>query len=150
MIPSNYHQEYLSTRVLAASPVELIRILYEGAVQAVDQALVALHSGDILGRGRSVSKAIEILAELQVSLRPGGAQQQYANTLRELYGYMQRQLMRGHSEQSEKMLQEVSRLLNTLLEGWAGAMNQPETVTSPAPYLPETVGASSQGRSWQL
>ena len=51
----NRQNEYLLQRVETASPVELIRILY-GALQAVDQASLALHAGDILKRGRAVTK----------------------------------------------------------------------------------------------
>src|SRR5690349_10133133 len=93
-------KEYISNRVMTASPMELVRILYEASVQSVDEALSALHSGDILARGEAVNKAIEILAELRMSLRRD-VQEEYSNTLAELYGYIQHQLIRAHAEQSE-------------------------------------------------
>jgi flagellar secretion chaperone FliS len=117
----NQHHEYITQRVQTASPLELIRILYEAALQSVDEALRALQSGDILGRGRAVTKTIQILSELQIALRYD-VQKEYCSTLAGLYGYMQSQLIRAHSEQSESLLLEVSRLLHTLLEGWTGAM----------------------------
>jgi flagellar protein FliS len=117
----NHHQEYLKHRVQAASPVELIRILYEAAVQSMDVAVRALRSGDILKRGEAVTKTIEILSELRIALRYD-VQPEYCKTLAGLYSYMQSQLIRAHSEQSENLLLEVSRLLQTLLDGWNGAM----------------------------
>jgi flagellar protein FliS len=117
----NQHHEYITQRVQTASPLELIRILYEAALQSVDEALRALRSGDILGRGRAVTKTIQILSELQIALRYD-VQKEYCSTLAGLYSYMQSQLIRAHSEQSESLLMEVSRLLHTLLEGWTGAM----------------------------
>ena len=60
-------------------------------MQAVDEALAALHSGDILGRGNSVTKAVEIISELRLSLRRE-VHPAYCDTLGELYSYMQRQL----------------------------------------------------------
>ncbi|HEV8037696.1 MAG TPA: flagellar export chaperone FliS [Bryobacteraceae bacterium] len=117
----NPHQEYVKQRVQSASPVELIRILYEAAVQQVDEAVQALHSGDILKRGHAVTKTVEILSELRIALRYD-VQQEYCSTLAGLYSYMQGQLIRAHSEQSETLLLEVSRLLHTLLEGWNGAI----------------------------
>jgi flagellar protein FliS len=117
----NHHQEYLKHRVQAASPVELIRILYEAAVQSMDVAVRALQSGDILKRGEAVTKTIEILSELRIALRYD-VQPEYCKTLAGLYSYMQSQLIRAHSEQSENLLLEVSRLLQTLLDGWNGAM----------------------------
>jgi flagellar protein FliS len=117
----NPHQEYLTQRVQSASPVELIRILYEAGVQSVDEAVRALQSGDILKRGRAVTKTIEILSELRIALRYD-VQPEYCRTLAGLYSYMQTQLIRAHSEQSESLLLEVSRLLQTLLDGWTGAI----------------------------
>lgn len=150
---------------MTASPMELVRILYEAAVQSVDEALAALHSGDILARGQAVNKAIEILAELRMSLRQD-IQEQYSNTLGELYGYIQRQLIRAHAEQSESLLREVSRLLNTLLAGWSGAMDKlaareevgdveecshaADPVTASNPYSPEPPALRLESRSWQL
>ena len=165
-MPYERHKEYLSDRVLTATPVELIRILYEGAIQAVDQAVTALRSGDIQRRGQSITKAIEILSELRISLRHEGLQEAYANTLAGLYGYMQRQLIRAHSEQSENPMQEVARLLNTLLEGWIGAMEnmasqaQPQGsveareqlvgATASNPYSADGPALDSGNRSWQF
>jgi len=168
---SNPQQEYIKHRVQTASPVELIRILYQAALQAMDEAVRALHSGDILARGRAVTKIIEILSELRIALRYD-VQPEYCNTLAGLYGYMQTQVIRAHSEQSESPFQEVSRLLQTLLEGWNGAidklndklndeLNGPPEDTHPLdkptpavselnPYSAEEATALPSVRSWQL
>ncbi len=121
MTPTNPHQEYLASRVAAATPVELTRMLYEGAIQAVEEALTAHRGGDILARGNAVTKAVQILGELRFSLRRDVAPQ-YCDTLSGLYGYLQNRLIQAHAEKSESMLQEVLQLVQTLLEGWTGAM----------------------------
>lgn len=165
MSSCNPQREYLAHRVTAASPLELIRILYEGAVQAVNQALEGLRSGDILHRGNSVSRAVEILSELRVSLRRE-VNPEYCDTLGGLYSYLQRQLIRAHAEKSEALFQEVARLLRTLLEGWTGAMENLKTgkedggahepdkavtpVSSSVPYSQEPVETKMPGRSWQF
>jgi flagellar protein FliS len=166
MAPSNPQSEYITQRVLGASPMELIRLLYESALQSVDRALRALYSGDILERGRSINRAIEILTELRASLRHD-VHPEYCATLAGLYTYMQSQLVRAHAERSEVPLQEVTRLIQTLLDGWNGAMTklsagqdsaaepeakpEPLRVTEPEPnrYSTESAAAPS-GRSWQL
>jgi flagellar secretion chaperone FliS len=160
----NRQKEYVAQRILSASPIELIRMLYDGAVQAMDEAVAALRSGDIHARGQAVTKAVEILSELRASLRRD-VQEEYWNTLGELYGYMQRQLIRAHAEQSESLLLEVSRLQNTLLEGWAGAMDKLASAHSPAPqesfeaaevlsvsnpYSAVPASSRVESRSWQL
>ena len=91
-------------------------------------------------------------------------QPEYCKTLAGLYSYMQSQLIRAHSEQSENLLLEVSRLLQTLLDGWNGAMdnlNSGEQQESKAelsvraqaasvqnPYSAEPVDAEPLVRSW--
>jgi len=159
---SNQQRQYLSDRVQTASPVELIGLLYETALQAVAEALRCLHSGDILGRGRAITKALEMLSELRASLRVD-VHPEYSSTLAGLYGYLQRQLIRAHSEQADSILQEATRLLQTLLEGWNGGMKEPdrrdtseraELSATPIahlnPYSPGLAQTGSQGRSWQL
>jgi len=160
-MPASAQREYITQRVLSASPMELIRLLYESALQSIDVALRALYSGDILERGRSINRAIEVLSELRVSLRHD-VHPEYCATLTGLYNYMQQQLVRAHSEQSEAPLKEVSRLIQTLLDGWNGAMNklssaesEPDAAAKFAPpsepgrYSMEPAAVES-GRSWQL
>ncbi len=121
MTPTNPHKEYVASRVAAATPMELTRMLYESAVQSVREALAAHGSGDILARGNAVTKAVQILGELRFSLRRDVAQQ-YCDTLSGLYGYLQNRLIQAHAEKSERMLQESMQLVQTLLDGWIGAM----------------------------
>jgi flagellar secretion chaperone FliS len=165
MTPSTRQKEYLAIRIASASPMELVRILYEAGVQSVHEAIRALHSGDILARGRAINKAIEILAELRVSLRRD-VEEQYSNTLAELYGYIQHQLIRAHAEQSERLLEEALRLLSTLLEGWSGAIEKSsatpaigngqeisyaaDPVTAANPYSSGSPGLRLESRTWQL
>jgi flagellar secretion chaperone FliS len=121
MTPTNPHREYLASRVAAATPAELTRMLFEGAVKSVQDAIAAHRAGDILERGNAVTKAVQILGELRFSLRRDVAPQ-YCDTLSGLYGYLQNRLIQAHAEKSESMLEEVRRLIETLLEGWIGAM----------------------------
>src|SRR3984885_9278840 len=127
MTPTDPHKEYVVSRVAAATPVELTRMLYEGAVQAVREALTAHRGGDILARGNAVTKAVQILGELRFSLRRDVAPQ-YCDTLSGLYGYLQNRLIQAHAEKSESILQEVLKLIQTLLEGWIGAMGNLEAL----------------------
>jgi flagellar secretion chaperone FliS len=173
MTPPNPRKQYISNRVTAASPVELTRMLFEGAVQAGEEAVAAHRAGDILARGNAVTRAVEILGELRFSLRRDVAPQ-YCDTLSGLYGYLQRRLIQAHAEKSESMLQEVVRLIQTLLEGWIGAMDnlnaalvagddrsaRPDAEPAPAKEAEAALSASNpysskpaaapQNRSWQF
>jgi flagellar protein FliS len=168
MAPTNPHKEYISNRVASASPMELTRMLYEGAVQAAQEAVAAHRAGDILARGNAITRAVEILGELRFSLRRDVAPQ-YCDTLGGLYGYLQQRLIQAHAEKSESMLQEVVGLIQTLLEGWIGAMENlsaldtaiTQDAPSPSPEPEEAAVSASnpysskaaadpQHRSWQF
>lgn len=155
----NRQNEYLLTRVQCASPMELIGILYETAIQSTEEARAYLRSGDILSRGQAVNKAVEMIFELQRSLRHE-VQPQYSQNLSALYTYMQSRLAEAHARKSEQMFEEVARLLRTLEEGWRGAMkseahpreNASEAPSAPAPgpYFADTASGSQESRSWSL
>lgn len=65
---ANPYASSLETRILAATPMELVRMLYDGALEAVRAARGHLAAGRIPERGKSVAKAVEILTELAGSL----------------------------------------------------------------------------------
>src|SRR4051794_33283534 len=130
---------YMAERVLTASPMELIRMLYEGALSSVDLAIEMLHSNDVMARGKAVTKAVNILSELRASLRDS-SKIEFTSTLAELYGYMQKRLLEAHARKSEEALQEVSRLLKCLYEGWLAIMKKVAEGEEDADYDSEVPG----------
>lgn len=110
-------QNYQQQRVEQATPLELTCILYEGAIQAVEQAQVFLKRGDILARGRAVARAQGILLELTESLdrKKGG---DFAARLGLLYDYMLAKLTEAHAQQVGEPLVEVRQLLTDLYSAW--------------------------------
>lgn len=108
---------YLESRVLSADGVELVRILYQSALESVEKARRHIEEGDIAARSREISRVAAVLTELSVSL-DSDAGGPLGRNLLELYDYMQRRLLEANFYQSEPVLAEISRLLATLLEGW--------------------------------
>lgn len=119
---------YLEQRILAADPVELIRILYQSAIGEVREARRHLEARDIEARSKSISKAMAIVNELSGSLDL--SQGEIGEGLARLYDYMQRQLIEANFRQSDEPLAEVLGLLTTLAEGWEGVPSQ-----APSPVL---------------
>jgi flagellar protein FliS len=114
---SNAHDVYLESRVLSADAVELVQILYQGAIESVEKARQHLKEGDIAARTRQINRCCAILGELAASLdqEAGG---DLSRTLLELYDYMVRRLVEANFQQTDPPLVEVSRLLATILDGW--------------------------------
>jgi flagellar protein FliS len=108
---------YQEEEILSADPMALVRLLYRGAIEAVETARKRLAARDIRGRSAATSKAVEILGELIASLHHEGGSG-VSRRLLELYDYMQRRLLAAHFEQADAPLAEVLNLLQTLAEAW--------------------------------
>jgi flagellar protein FliS len=114
---------YLEQKILSADPVELIQLLYEGAVDSIVNARTHLASGDIAQRAAAISKCMNILAELHASLdRQNGGE--ISRNLARLYEYMQVRLLDANVQQADGPLAEVLQLLENLAEAWRAVKNQ--------------------------
>ena len=112
-------QAYFETGILQADPIELVSLLYRGAIEAIAKARVSLKAGDIRERSRQITKACEILNELAgaVDREQGG---ELSAALVQLYDYIQRLLLDANFRQADPPLAEAENLLATILEGWEG------------------------------
>ena len=133
---------YLESRVLSADPVELIHLLYEHALHQVGCARAALAAQDIIARSKAITKALEVIGELEGSLdySAGGA---ISVNLAKLYRYIRRRLVEGNVNREDAPLAEAESLLGTLGEGWSAmrhtvahpvTMPYSQMVTDPAAH----------------
>ncbi len=153
---------YFAERVFTASPLELTRMLYEGALGSIDLAVEMLHANKITERGKAITKAVNIIHELRATLN-AAAHPEIAARLERLYVYIQNRLFDGHARKSEQALLEASRLLRQLYQGWLDVMKRAAAesatvertfiesceipVAVMSPYASAFAGSSS-GRSW--
>jgi len=114
-MPINTYEE---NRILSASPLGLVRILYTAATRAVQNARQHLRAGDIAARSREISKAQEILLELGSAVDASKAPE-FSERLLALYDYMQARLIEANMEQKDGPLAIVDNLLRTLQEAWS-------------------------------
>ncbi len=100
------------------SPLELVVMLYDGAIRFVNEACAAADRNDVVARTRAVSRALAIVIELQntLCLDDGG---DVAKELDRLYSYMTTRLLDSNMKRDRKALDEVLRLLSTVRDGWA-------------------------------
>ena len=124
---------YLESRILSADAVELVRMLYQGALDAVLSARDHLAHGRIAERSTAISKAIEILMELNASLDHdnGG---EISRNLARLYAYMQQRLLDANLRQADQPLAETAELLATLTEGWQEVRREAPAAAKPDGY----------------
>jgi flagellar protein FliS len=136
-MPTSAYDTYLESRVLAADPVELVRILYRLAIDRIREAREHLEKGDIAGRSKAISVASEALLELNVSLdhEVGG---ELSRRLAQLYEYIVWRLLEANVQQSAEPLNEALKLLTTLLEAWQGINPEPPIAVPPGAASPWT------------
>src|SRR5580658_6251130 len=89
----NPYSKSLEARVLSATPLELVVILYDEAIQAVRAARTHLASKNIHARGRAVSKAVSILLELSRSLNFEAGDRELSKRLAGVYEFMRSSLL---------------------------------------------------------
>ena len=111
-------EAYRRTEALSRSPVELVVMLYDGALRFIAEAQAAIARGDIRGRVQAVSRALAIVAELQntLQIKEGGA---VAQELDRLYGYVMTRLLDVTLKRDARALDEVHRLLSPVRDAWA-------------------------------
>ena len=127
-MPINTYEE---NRILSASPIELVRILYTAATRAVRAARKHLREGDIASQSREITRAQEILLELATSVDSSKAPE-LSGRLLVLYDYMQARLIAANTQQKDGPLGEVANLLDTLQEAWSqcSTVEGPEMVSA--------------------
>ena len=114
---------YRQTSIKTANRGQLLIMLYEAAILSVKKAAESIDRNDIAGKGAAILKAHDIVNELSNTLDfdAGG---EIATNLERLYMYISEQLIRANIENKKEPLQQVCKLLETLLEGWRVAVEQ--------------------------
>lgn len=115
--------QYKQTAVKTANRGQLLLMLYEGAIKNVKLASIAVDKRDLAAKGLYIGKAHDIINELTATLdfEIGG---DIARNLERLYNFMVEQLVKANMENSKEPLVTCQKLLETLLEGWRGAVQQ--------------------------
>lgn len=158
---ANWQAAYLEGKVVSASPVELVQMLYDAASNAIDDAIRCLGAGDIEGRSAAVTKAMAILIELTGSLdrEKGG---EVAENLARLYDYIYARILDAHVNQAPEPMLEARSLFETLREAWQGVrkeLQQEEEIVAvsappPAPsrfaWSDPGAGSGAFAGSWTL
>ncbi len=142
----NPYQAYTDGSIFSGNPLNLVVALYQGALDATQQAESALRRGDIPARSRAINKAVSILTELLVTLdhKRGG---EISQNLKRLYSYMQVQLLTAHMRQLPEPVAEVSKLLTTLLEGWQAAGRAQTAIPESTPSATEYAASMQHAQS---
>ncbi len=114
-----YQQVNTQTSITDADPHKLIQLLYNGALERINMAKARMQAKDYAGKGKLISKAMEIIGGLRTFLdfEKGG---DLALRLEALYDYMERTLFEANAKNDVAKLDEVADLLRSIKGGWEG------------------------------
>lgn len=115
-------QEYQKQIVNGASPMQLVVILYDGALRFMEQGRHAMARCDLERQNYCLQKAQRIVVELMgaLDLEKGG---DIARNLFRLYGYVLNELVRANVEDEVESVDRSIRVFSELRDSWS-AMTQ--------------------------
>lgn len=114
-----YQRVNTQTSITDADPHRLIQLLINGALERINMAKAQMQANNIEGKGRLITKTIDIVSGLQgyLDLEKG---QELAARLDALYDYMIRTLVAANARNDVEKLDEVASLLRQIKEAWDG------------------------------
>lgn len=129
---------YLATQVSTSSQGDLLIMLYDTAVKQLRQAIELMRAGDVAGKGMLISKAINIISELQESLNKerGG---DISKNLFQLYFFCNTRLLKANLKMDQQMVEEVIGILSGLRQAFAQIIPTTAAGIGAAPQTPDAV-----------
>ena len=113
-----YQQVNLESEITNASPYQLIRILFNGALSALRRSEIFMEQNDIAAKGKELSKAINIIDNGLKQALDYDAGGEFAHNLASLYDYMIMRLLNANIENNVTYVKEVYQLLSDLAATW--------------------------------
>ena len=117
-------QAYIQTQVTTTTQGDLLILLFDGCIKFLRQAKERMAAKDYAQKGILISKALDILAELQGTLKPQ-ADNSLVNNLKQLYLLCSTKLLSANLHMSQDMVDEVINILISIRGAFA-QINTPE------------------------
>jgi flagellar protein FliS len=108
---------YRETAVAGASPVKLVILLYEQAMEDLRRAIAAHSRGDIEGRTREMNHAILVIGHLEATLDPEQGGKVAAN-LALFYRHLRAELVEAQCKQSLTGMEQTISQLSQVHAAW--------------------------------
>jgi len=113
-----YQQIGVETQVAAATPHQLVAMLFEGFMEALAHARGAMRAADHASKGMAIGRAVRIIEEgLRASLDMTGGGT-LAQDLSDLYTYVTMRLTVANLRSDEAALAECQSLMQPLQDAW--------------------------------
>lgn len=118
MVPSNYAQEYRKNAVTGASPLQLVVMLYDGALRFMEAGRFAMVRNDLETQNDKLQRAQRIVTELMASLdmQRGG---ELSKNLFGIYSYVLNELVEANLTDKPEPVDRSIKIISDLRDSWA-------------------------------
>ena len=143
---ANPWKSYRQVTLLTAPPGQIVLMLFEGALHALERALPGFSCSDPAEANMTIhnnlQRAQEIIRELNgaLNMEEGG---EFASTMRRLYFYFERRLRESNVRKRREGVEEVIQHLTVLRDAWATMLSRPNPLPV-AEDLPAVVAAAGE------
>ncbi|SDJ65132.1 flagellar export chaperone FliS [Billgrantia gudaonensis] len=113
-----YARVGIESATMSANPHRLIVMLFDGAIGAIRAARIHIEAGNTGEKGKSISKALEIVNDglaAALDIEKGG---EIAERLASLYDYIARLLLSANLHNDVESLDQAERLLGDIASAW--------------------------------
>lgn len=129
---------YQESAVRGATPIELVVLLYDSAIEDMRRALTAMQKSDIESRANQISHALMVLRQLQGTLdfeRGGSAAKQFE----QFYNLVRAKLLEAQLRSSPQLIQQQIRYMSEVRDCWV----QARRILEPRPEAAAPVASAS-------
>lgn len=112
-----YQEVSISSSVEGASPEQLIQLLFNRLIEHLENSCAFIEQEQVSQKLTAVSKAINIVDGLRLSLNHDAAPELSGN-LESLYDYMTRRLLEANLHNDASMVKEVLLLVKDIASAW--------------------------------
>lgn len=115
----NPYAAYANSKVMTASPAELVLMLYDGAIKFCNIAIMGIEENDIQKAHNNIIKVENIIMEFRATL---DHKYPVAEDFERVYEYMIRRLHEANIKKDAEILQEILEHLRTMRDTWKEVM----------------------------
>lgn len=119
MAVNNPYAAYANSKIMTASPAELILMLYDGAIKFCNIAIAAVENNEIEKAHNNIVKVERIIEEFQMSL---DHKYPVAKDFDKVYTYLIQRLQEANFKKDAEILQEILKHLRTMRDTWKEVM----------------------------
>jgi flagellar protein FliS len=119
MAVNNPYAAYQNSKIMTASPAELILMLYDGAIKFSNIAVAAIEKNDIEKAHNNIIKTERIILEFRASL---DMKYPVSKDFDVVYEYLIRRLHEANIKKDAEIMEEVLKHLRTMRDTWKEVM----------------------------